>query len=319
MEILPGLHRLEMPLGNRVLYQHLFIGDRIVVVDSGIRETPEALLFPYLESLGRDPSRIDLVIVSHADADHFGGNEVIKKTAPGAWIAAHRFDAPWVADPERIMEERYNQFAASHGMSYPDAVKSAIRAMMGGPVPVDLQLQGGETILLTPERPLRILFLPGHTRGHVGVYDPVHRAAVLTDAVLWKGLPDVEGNIVMPPTYCHTETYRGTIQQAAHLDLETLCLSHYPLMKGARAAADFIAETGRFVERADEAVMRCLSETRAWKSLKDVIGYADPLLGPFGDARDELAYPLLGHLTELVQQGRVETRRIDGISHWRHG
>ena len=46
MEIAPGLHRLAMPLGSRTLYQHLFIDERIVVVDTGIQETPDVLLFP---------------------------------------------------------------------------------------------------------------------------------------------------------------------------------------------------------------------------------------------------------------------------------
>lgn len=317
MEIVPGLHRLEMPLGNRVLYQHLFIGDRLIVIDTGIQETPEAVIFPYLESIGRDPARIDLAIITHADADHFGGNEAIRRRAPGAWIAAHRLDARWVSEPDIIMEERYNQFSAGHGMAYPPEVKTFLRNMMGAPVSVDLYLQGGETVLLEPGRPLEILFLPGHTHGHIGVYDPVHRAAVLTDSILWKGLPDVSGNIVMPPTYCHTDTYRATIQQVMRLDIETLCLSHYPLMRGKAVIADFIAETQRFLERADRAVMQGLKETGVWQSLREVIAYTDPVLGPFGDARDELAYPLLGHLTEWARQGRIEQTVIDGTIHWR--
>ncbi|MBM3263989.1 MAG: MBL fold metallo-hydrolase [candidate division Zixibacteria bacterium] len=318
MEVAPGLHRLEMPLGNRVLYQHLFIGDRVVVIDTGIRETPETVIFPYLESLGRDPAHIDLVLISHADADHFGGNEAIRRKAPGAWIAAHRLDARWISDPAVIMEERYNQFSATHGMAYPDPVKTFLRNMMGAPVPVDLQLEGGETILVAPDRPLRILHLPGHTRGHIGIYDPVHGSAVLTDSALWKGLPDREGNIVMPPTYCHTETYRTTIRQVMNLELETLCLSHYPLMRGKNDIADFLAETRRFAEQAEETVFSGLKKTGVWKSLKEIITDADPVLGPFGDAKDELAYPLLGHLTELADEGRIERALHDDITHWRY-
>lgn len=316
MEIVKGLHRLESVLGNRKLFQHIFTGDRILVVDTGIRETPDTLIFPYLESLGRSPADITMALISHADADHFGGNEAIRRTAPAALLAAHAFDTPWVADPDRIMEERYNQFAGSHGMSYPSEVKSALRNMMGGPVPIDLQLRGGESILLEKNRPLQVLFLPGHTRGHIGIYDPVHHAAVLTDAVLWHGLPDVNGHIVMPPTYCHTETYRTTIQTVEHLDLEVLCLSHYEVLQGKKAIADFVAETRRFVERADEAILNGLAGGE-WKTLKEVIAFSDPILGPFGEAAPELAYPLLGHLTEFTHQGRLEARIVDGITRWR--
>lgn len=315
MEIAPGLHRLEMPLGSRTLYQHLYIGDRVVVVDTGIQETPAALLFPYLDSLGRDPSLIDLVLISHADADHFGGNAALKKRAPGAMIASHELDARWISDPDTIVVERYNQFAVSHGMAYSPEVTAFLRNMMGAPIAVDLRLKGGETYLLSLGRPLHLLHLPGHTRGHLGVYDPTEKTAVFTDAILWKGLPDNAGAIVMPPTYCHTSTYRTTIQQIENLDIETLCLSHYPLISGHEAVADFVSETRRFFERAETAVICSLADG-AWKSLKDIIACADPLLGPFGEAKDELAYPLLGHLTELMAQGRLEAADVDGFTHW---
>lgn len=187
--------------------------------------------------------------------------------------------------------------------------------MMGDPVPVDLCLQGGESIFIGPKHPLRLLHLPGHTRGHLGVYDPMEKTAVFTDALLWKGLPDNEGNIVMPPTYCHTKAYRTTIQQIAHLDIETLCLSHYPLISGRQAVADFISETRRFCDRAEAAVIGSLSHG-GWKSLKEVIAFSDPLIGPFGDAQEELAYPLLGHLTELTDQGRLEAEHVDGLTRW---
>lgn len=317
MEVLEGLHRIETRLGNRKLFHHIFVGDRVILIDTGLKTSPAQDIFPYLESIGRRPTDIDVALISHADADHFGGNEAIKTASPRTLLAAHTFDAPWASDPDVIMEARYNQFAATHGMEYPQEVKTFLRDMMGGPAPIDLHLRGGETILLSGGRPLRILFLPGHTRGHIGVYDPANRAAVLTDAVLWRGLPDDEGGIAMPPTYCHTETYRTTIQAVERLNLETLFLSHYEAVSGAEAVADFLAETRRFVERADQVVLDGLREANGWQSLKDLIAHADPVLGPFGDTKDELAYPLLGHLREFTAHGRLEEKIIEGITHWR--
>jgi len=317
MEIVPGLHRIETLLGNRKLYQHLYVGDRIILIDTGITNTLSSHVFPYLESIGRSPSDIDMAIISHADADHFGGNEELRNTAPHAWIACHANDTEWISDPEAIMKGRYDQFALSHSISYPDEVKEFLRGMMGEAVPVDLQFTGGETILMSKRRPLRVLFLPGHTRGHIGVYDPTEKSAVLTDAILWKGLPDVDGNIVLPPTYCHADTYKTTIQMVKHLDIDTLCLSHFDLLKGKPAIEVFIAETQRFVDRVDKAILDCLSGDKPGRSLKDLVAFTDSVLGPFGDARPELAYPLSGHMTELVQQGRVEEIKDQGFTRWR--
>ncbi len=48
---------------------------------------------------------------------------------------------------------------------------------------------------------------------------------------------------MMPPTYCHTETYRATIEVVANLPLDTLCLSHYELLEGRDVIQDFVAES----------------------------------------------------------------------------
>lgn len=320
MEILPGLHRIETLLGNRKLYQHLYVGDRVILIDTGTSETMGEHIFPYLEELGRGPSDIDMAIITHADADHFGGNSALKRAAPDAWIACHAFDSAWISDPEAIMGGRYNQFAAMHDMSYPEEVRSFLRGMMGSAVAVDLTLTGGETIVLANGRPLQVLSLPGHTRGHIGVYDPVEKVAVLTDAVLWKGLPDVDGNIVMPPTYCHTETYRTTIQAVAQLPIETLCLSHYDLLEGRTAIEDFLNETQRFVDRTDSALLGALSASgETGLTLLELIDHVDPIMGPFGDASAELAYPVLGHMKELTSQGLAREEKVGNLIRWSRG
>ena len=320
MEILPGLHRIETLLGNRKLYQHLYVGDRVILIDTGTSDTMEEHIFPYLEKLGRVPADIDMAIISHADADHFGGNSALKRAAPHAWIACHAFDFEWISDPEAIMEGRYNQFADMHDMSYPEEVRSFLRGMMGSAVVIDLTLTGGETIILANGRPLQLLALPGHTRGHVGIYDPVEKAAVLTDAVLWKGLPDVDGHVVMPPTYCHTETYRTTIQAVAQLPIETLCLSHYDLLEGRTAIEDFLSETQRFVDRMDSALLEAIAESgESGLTLRELIDRVDPIVGPFGDASAELAYPVLGHMKEFTSQGLVRAGKIGNLIRWCKG
>ncbi len=187
MEIAAGLHRIETLVGNRHLYQHLYIGERILLVDTGTTDTLETHVFPYLESLGRDPSEIDMAVITHADADHFGGNESLKRVAGKAWIACHAFDAEWISDPDEIMEGRYNQFSSDHGMRYPVDVRQYLRGMMGKAIPIDITLTGGETIHIDGSRSLNVLFLPGHPKGHIGLYDPSERLAVLTDAVLSFG------------------------------------------------------------------------------------------------------------------------------------
>ncbi|MEW6636759.1 MAG: MBL fold metallo-hydrolase, partial [Actinomycetota bacterium] len=68
MEVLPGIHRIESDLGPRFMCQYLLVGEeRTVLVDTGLAETPERVIFPYLESVGLSLGDVDEVIISHAD------------------------------------------------------------------------------------------------------------------------------------------------------------------------------------------------------------------------------------------------------------
>ena len=107
VEVAPGIHRIESVLGPRPFSQYLLRGERTLLVDTGTKDTPGDVIFPWLERAGIDPTEIDLVLVSHADVDHFGGNAALRAAAPPALVCAHALDVPWIEDGDRIMRERY--------------------------------------------------------------------------------------------------------------------------------------------------------------------------------------------------------------------
>ena len=49
------------------------------------------MILPFLG--GRQP---DLVLNTHADVDHFGGNAAMREAAPRACSCAQRLDAAWI-------------------------------------------------------------------------------------------------------------------------------------------------------------------------------------------------------------------------------
>jgi glyoxylase-like metal-dependent hydrolase (beta-lactamase superfamily II) len=67
-------------------------------------------------------------------------------------------------------------------------------ADLGGDCPIDFGLRGGETFRLGPEWRVEIMHLPGHSLGHLGVWDPRSGVAIITDAVLETGIYDRAGN-----------------------------------------------------------------------------------------------------------------------------
>jgi glyoxylase-like metal-dependent hydrolase (beta-lactamase superfamily II) len=89
-EVAPGIHRIESDLGSRFMAQYLLIGaQRTVLVDTGLAQTPDTALVPALEEAGLEP---DLILISHADLDHCGGNRTMRQRYPRTLLACHERD-----------------------------------------------------------------------------------------------------------------------------------------------------------------------------------------------------------------------------------
>jgi glyoxylase-like metal-dependent hydrolase (beta-lactamase superfamily II) len=102
MECARGIHRVEAPLGDRIVCLFLLVGeDRTLLVDTGIDETPRASLVPYLSELAIGPERIDYVLITHADLDHQGGNAALRELAPSATFLCHELDRPLIESTDR--------------------------------------------------------------------------------------------------------------------------------------------------------------------------------------------------------------------------
>ena len=89
-EVAPGIHRIESDIGPGFVAQHLLVGeDRVVIVDTRLATTPEEALLPGLEQVGAAP---DLIVISHADRDHCGGNRRVREAHPRATFACQELD-----------------------------------------------------------------------------------------------------------------------------------------------------------------------------------------------------------------------------------
>src|ERR671925_23747 len=130
-EVATGITRIESVLGPRPFSQYLVRGERALLVDTGVADTPGEVILPALDGL--EP---DLVLLTHADVDHFG-------------------------------------------IGYDADTFAWLRDAMGTDTPVDIRLTGGEVLRLGPELELRVLHLPGHSPGHIGLWEPASRTAIV--------------------------------------------------------------------------------------------------------------------------------------------
>jgi glyoxylase-like metal-dependent hydrolase (beta-lactamase superfamily II) len=286
MEVAPGIHRIESDLGERFVCQYVLAGDeRTLLVDTGMPETPETVIAPYFESIGRSLEQLDLVLISHADLDHAGGKAAIRRSSPRALLACHELDRRWIESGEAMVSENY-LWHEPFGFEEPDAEgRAELERGCGEDAPVDLALRGGETVRLSPGWRAELRHLPGHTLGHLAVWDARSRAAIIVDAVLERGIYDRAGNLLIPPRIYDLDAYRTTISTLQELEPELLLTAHYPVMD-AEAAQAFLARSLRFTEELEAAVRD--ERDRGVSELWPLTVAVDRRLGPYPEFMIEL-------------------------------
>jgi glyoxylase-like metal-dependent hydrolase (beta-lactamase superfamily II) len=287
MEVTRGIHRIEGDLGERYVCQYLLVGEeRTLLVDTGLREMPRTVIAPYL-----DGRRVDDVLISHADVDHCGGNVAMRELAPGARFLCGEPDRAWIESNAAMLAGNYRWYEAyGFGPSAEDV--AFLEHELGGDAPIDAGLQDGETLRIGPGRELEVLALPGHTLGHLGLWDAETRAAIVIDAVLADGVYDRAGNRLIPPRYYDASAYEATVRRLRALDPELLLTAHYDVMERA-AAREFLDRSLEFVEAVRAAVRA--SRTTDLRALTDEV---DAAVGPFPAFTHELAASVRAHLAE---------------------
>ncbi|MDQ3784926.1 MAG: MBL fold metallo-hydrolase [Actinomycetota bacterium] len=292
MEIVPGIHRIESDLGPRFMCQYVLVGDeRIVLIDTGIAGTPDAVIEPYLGSIGTSLEAVDEIIVSHADVDHCGGNRSVRTRNRSARFSCHELDRRWIESNQAMLAENYRWYEP-YGFG-PDAETIEwITTELGGDCPIDWGLRGGETLRLGGGWRVQVLHLPGHTLGHIGLWDERSRALILIDAVLHDGIYDRAGNRLIPPRYYDARAYTATIRSVQAMQPDVLLTAHFPVMEGSRAI-EWLDASLEFTHDVQTAVDRAIDGgiTDLWELTR----YADERVGPYPESMNELGASVRAH------------------------
>jgi hydroxyacylglutathione hydrolase len=139
---------------------------RAVCVDPG--DDAERIVAA-LERHGLD---LQAIALTHAHMDHVGGVAALKRLRPAAEIVLHEADEPlYHALPEQPA-----------WIGIPRAQWPALGFEYDEPPPVDRRWQDGENYAVG-NLSFRVLHCPGHTPGHVVLFEPRERAAFVGDCL----------------------------------------------------------------------------------------------------------------------------------------
>ncbi|WP_345800864.1 MBL fold metallo-hydrolase [Microbacterium sp. AZCO] len=315
MQIRPGLHRIQAPLGERFIAMYLFEGPAgAVLFDTGIAESVPGTLLPYLSSIGFDLERLRWVVSSHCDFDHTGGNAALAAAAPHAEFLAGRADVAMTEDVEKLIRGRYGEFAEPDGFDDPPETTAYVRASTGL-VPVERALDGGETFDLG-DRSITVLAVPGHSPGHLALWDAQNSALVISDAVLGETVPYADGRAAFPPTYRDASDYVASIDRLAAPGADLLLTAHYPVYEGP-AVAEFLRSSRAYTDRIDDVISAELRAAGGALTTLELIHRVASDLGPWpAGAAEYLIFPVTGNLERLAAGGAVAVGARDGIRTW---
>src|ERR671917_2031847 len=178
-DVADGVHRIGENFLNWYLVEE---GGRLTVVDAGLPASWRSLL-GVLERIGRTPSDIEAIVLTHAHFDHIGFAERARAEL-GVPVWVHENDVPLTRKPLLYGRERA---ALSYVATQPRAlpiVAALVRTRAFWPSPVTrVNRYGDEGTLPVPGSP-RIIFTPGHTLGHCALHLPERDAVITGDAIV---------------------------------------------------------------------------------------------------------------------------------------
>jgi len=188
----------------------------------------------YLSNAGIDIKDINRIVLTHLHPDHIeAANEVKRKT--GAKIYSH-----WIESTYLSHELQYNgppdKDAFEHVLKLMGTSIDKVTKKFGniniGPIVTNELLKDGDMIANT----LQVIHTPGHTPGHISLYDRERRILIGGD-VLFNSILNTDGLFVPPSTVTKDwETSIVSARRLLNLKVEKLLLAHQstPILENAQ-------------------------------------------------------------------------------------
>lgn len=199
-EVFPGIYRLKIPIDNPLEFVNTYLmegKEGWLIVDTGWN-TPGvfASLEQQMQDIGLSPKDITQIVITHIHPDHYGLAGRLKLLYD-AELSFHRMEKNFVesryVDIDGLMEEM-SHWLYINGVPQEvlESLQTASLFMKEFVVPAlpDRVLDGGETIS-TRRFNFEVIWTPGHSMGHICLYERERKILISGDHILPTITPNV--------------------------------------------------------------------------------------------------------------------------------
>lgn len=228
VEVADGVHHARAKHVSWVLVTD---GAEVTLIDSGYPGDRDRVIAS-LERIGRSPSDLGAILLTHGHPDHIGSAEFLRR-AHGVAVRAHEREAA-NARGERI--EQVSEATLLRMLWRPDVVVWLFDVLrLKGARPqrlrdLDLFTEGP---LDVPGAPVAVP-TPGHTSGHTCFHLPGRGALVAGDALMTDHALARHGGPQLPLAFFNTDTdqARASLERLRGLAADVVVPGHGPAFQG---------------------------------------------------------------------------------------
>jgi len=329
-EVIPGIYQLKLPLPvphTALGYVNTYLvrgDDGCLLVDTGWN-TNEAFssLQKQLAEIGVDFKDITQIVVTHIHPDHYGLSGRLKQLSR-AKLLLHRLDKNLIKSRYVNMDKllrQTNQWLQNNGVP-PDELPELRTASVGMARYVatespDITLRGGETITAGVFS-FQVLWTPGHSPGHICLYEPDRKVLISGDHVLTTITP----NVGLHPQSSENPLgdYVSSLDKISQLDVDLILPGHETPFTGLAAR---IEQTIQHHAQRNMEILATLTAgpKTAYQVVRDMSWQSDTSNAGWQNlppVHKRLAIlEILSHLKAMIIDGRVDKSSRDGIIFYR--
>ncbi len=325
-EVAPGIHWIKLPIddarGPSHINVYLVRGDKgYLLVDSGWNtDSSFGTMHNTLVKNRVGFEDISQILVTHVHPDHYGMAGRIKKLS-GATIAMHPIEKDFIEPRYVHMEELLHQtdrMLIDNGVPR-DEMEKLRDATVGleqfiDPTPPDITLRDGDTIT-TGEFTFKVIWTPGHSSGHICLYEPEKKILLSGDHIL----PKITPNISVHPQSIENPLgrYIESLKALRHLKVELVLPGHDQPFTGFAPRIDEIIHHHELRNREILSVMGGQART-TYQIAREIIWGDKSRWHDLPEFHQRMAvFETLAHLEMMAAEGKLDRFPRNGIIYYR--